>query len=235
MLLARKMMGAGKKTLYATSFSEYTAGAQPSDWTKPWGSTGFTALVQSVSGSISGKALRWTKTAANDFQLMRWDKVPLCQDVEVLFRFRRIEAAVAQEENIGVLMRGSGASSGVANGAKFSTFASDTSGNIGNIIYSKYTNGVKGTPVGITSAAKTLANNAWMWVRINHSGDGLKVKKWLATVGEPSSFDSENVVGSGIVVLGAGFTGLMNTTANPNVEIDYFAVDVAAKTIPLPI
>src|SRR5262245_8614425 len=49
--------------LIVTDFREYPAGVQPADWTQRWSTVGYTALVQSVPASISGKALRYSDTS----------------------------------------------------------------------------------------------------------------------------------------------------------------------------
>ncbi|TJV21082.1 MAG: hypothetical protein E5Y04_28675 [Mesorhizobium sp.] len=214
---------------YMTFFSEYTVGAQPSDWTSRWVAGGFTALVQTVPGSLGGKALRWTKTAANR-QALSWDRVPNAANVELLVRLRAIEAWVANDNLIALLARGSGAA------ASETGYRSAPGGQLTGTQYStgmnKYIAGAS-TLLGTNTngPAPNLAVNDWLWSRFRVNGTSLSRKTWHDGAAEPGAYD-ETVVDASVAA--AGWTGLTQVTANPNIEIDFFSVGLNGEVAPSP-
>ncbi|RWG23309.1 MAG: hypothetical protein EOQ55_00700 [Mesorhizobium sp.] len=210
---------------YVTFFSEYTVGAQPSDWTSRYG-TGFTATVQNgVSGSLSGYVLRWTKTAAAR-QALSWDRVPNAADVEVLMRLRAIEAYAVNENFLGAYVRGGG-SSGSETGWR-GEIGGLTTGTLANTNTVKYVSGTAttlGTTTGIPSP--NYAVNDWLWLRFRVNGSSEQSKTWHHGVAEPGAWDQTF---SDAAVAGAGWTGIQQVSANPNAECDFFSVALNGET-----
>ncbi|PBB96449.1 hypothetical protein [Mesorhizobium sp. WSM3862] len=212
-------------TQYVTFFSEYTVGAQPSDWTSRWNAGGFTAVVQTVAGSLAGKALRITKTAANR-QALSWDRVPSTANVDVLLRMRPIEAWSASENLIGPWMRGSG-SAGSEGGYRFE-MGGESTGTLYSGALGKYVSGTF-TALGTNTngPSPNLAANSWIWMRGRINGTSLSRRMWHDGVAEPGTWD-ETVTDSSIA--SAGFVGVTQISANPNVEIDFFSIGLNGDT-----
>lgn len=211
---------------FVTDFGEYATGAQPADWTKRYNTAGYTALVQSVAGSLSGKAMRFTKTATTT-GMLSWDKVPPMADFEILARFRAIEAYAANDYFMRFGGRASGATSsenyvcGSIAGAGPSPFWQ----NVGV----KYVAGA-GSSIGVNKLpANAYSVNNWGWHRFRANGTSFSRKTWLQGASEPASFD--DVVTDGSLITG-GWVGMMlsATTFNPDMEIDFFSVALNGKT-----
>jgi hypothetical protein len=207
---------------YVTDFSEYATGAQPSSWTRRWGA-GFTALVQTSAGSLSGKALRWTKTSAAR-QALSWDRVPVSINVEILVRLRAIEAWANNDNIMGVVARGGGAA-GSESGYR-ATVSGLTSGTLYASASNKYgPDATLGTST--PGPSPNLAVNDWVWMRFRVNGSSLSRKTWHQGASEPGAFD-ETLTDTSIA--GAGWVGLAQVTGNPDCEIDFFSVAVRGKT-----
>lgn len=214
---------------YRTDFSEYTIGVAPPDWSVRWGPTGFSVAVQSVAGSISGKALRWTKTAVNIRQGLSWDKIPTIADVEILIRFR-VTAAWGNGDS---LMFSSTRSSG-ASGAETAYRCNSNgtvSGTLSTTNINKVASGVNtnlGTATNIPSP--NLAVNDWMWMRFRVIGSSLSRKTWHQGASEPGSFD-ETLTDSSLTA--GGWTGLSDAgTAPATIEVDFFSVGLSGGSAP---
>jgi hypothetical protein len=216
--------------IYVTDFAEYAVGAQPSDWTSRYVTGGFTAIVQSVAGSLSGKALRWTKTAANR-QTLSWDKIPLVADVEILIRARKIEAGVSADNIVGIWLRGSGAA-GAENGyrALASTLSTNQRWVHQLTRYVAGANTVVGSAFSPLPVGANLTTNAWFWLRFRANGSTFSRKGWLDGQTEPGTFDLTDTGETG--VLTPGWVGLHNSAADPDVEIDFYSVALRGKTAP---
>ncbi|RUU93339.1 hypothetical protein EOB59_03280 [Mesorhizobium sp. M7A.F.Ca.MR.176.00.0.0] len=214
---------------YLTFFSEYTVGAQPSDWTSRWVAGGFAALVQTVPGSLGGKALRWTKTAANR-QALSWNRVPNTADVEILTRMRAIEAWVINDNLIAPWARGAGAAASEA--GYRSAPGGQTSGTQYVTQMGKYVGGTF-TALGVASfgPSPNLVVNDWLWTRFRVNGTSLSRKTWHDGAAEPGAYD-ETVVDASVAA--AGWVGLTQVTTNPDVEIDFFSVGLNGEVAPSP-
>lgn len=214
---------------YFTDFSEYAAGGQPSDWTKRWVTTGYTALVQSVAGSLSGQALRWTKTAASR-QLLSWDKLPAAADFEVLVRSRAIETPSTPEALLRIMGRASGAA-GAETGYLTVHYYHTSGTNLWRGAAQRYLSGT-GTQIDSTTdgPAPNFAVNNWFWSRFNVKGSTISRKQWWHGQAEPGSWTSQ---ATDTNISAGGWIGLYNVEANPDVEIDFFAVALGGKTVPL--
>jgi hypothetical protein len=218
-----------RRDIYTTDFREYTLGVQPGDWTSRYATTGFTATVETVPGSLSGQALRWTKTAVTR-QFLSWDRVPLAANVEILCRYRAIETWANGEAFAWLMARasgGAGTETGYLNrtygqtsstrwAVDFGMYNAGTSSNLGNNQFGPSPNYVV---------------NEWAWSRFNVSGTTLRRKAWHSAAAEPATW-AETITNSTITA--AGWTGLFNPLANPDVEIDFFGVGLNGQTVPLP-
>lgn len=218
----------GDSDVFITNFSEYAVGVQPADWTSRFVSGGFTAQVQTVAGSLSGKAMRWTKTAAN-LQAMSWDKVPASANVDLLVRCRAIEAFANTETFIGLAGRGAGAAASETLYA--ATLRGSTANTLAFTLFNRYVAGTLGLGVGgIAIPAPSYTVNSWMWMRFNISGTTLSKRSWHSGVAEPAAWDE---VITDTAIAAAGWSGLYQGQANPNAEIDFFGVALNGKTVPL--
>lgn len=209
---------------YVTDFSEYTVGAQPPDWTSRYG-TGFTAQVEIVAGSLSGKALRWTKTA-NARQGLSWDKVPQFADTETLIRARPIGAFNNALNFIGSFQRGSGGFNSET-GIRTMVGASNSGNHWASDLYA-YTSGTatqKGT--SINGPSPTMTANSWFWLRSRVVGSSLQRKVWHDGAAEPASWTETVTDGT---ITAAGWTGLFQISSAPNTEIDFFCVALRGKS-----
>lgn len=209
--------------IFKTDFREYALGVAPPDWSSRWGA-GLTFTVQASTGSISGNALRYTKTAVAR-NAISWDRVPNTADVEILIRMRAIEAWAANDNMMGILGRGSGAA-GSENGYRTETSLA-TSGVFATVI-NKYIAGAA-TLLGTQTngPSPVLAVNDWLWLRVRINGTSVSRKIWHQGAAEPAAFD-ETITDSSIAA--AGWVGLSQASGNPDVEIDYFSVALNGKT-----
>ncbi|TIX41930.1 MAG: hypothetical protein E5V40_08595 [Mesorhizobium sp.] len=214
--------------IITTDFREYTAGAAPVDWTARYTTTGWTTVVQTVAGSLSGKALRITKTAAQD-NLLSWNSVPSIADVEVLMRWRAIEAWADADNIVHACMRASGATGSETN-YKVAVMGRTT----GTLYQSFFNKAVAGTSTSFTAAngpTPNLATNAWIWLRARVNGTTLYRKMWHDGVAEPGTWDATLTDSS---VSAAGWCGISSYGANPNAEVDFYGVGLNGKTVPVP-
>lgn len=218
----------GDPDLYITNFAEYATGAQPADWTSRWVATGFTALVQSASGSLSGKALRWTK-ASSQRNFLSWDRVPSEADAEMLMRWR----AIASWTSGNIIMQATGRASGAAGTEQCyrGAIAGTATGTLATTAHNKLVAGTStnlGTPSNIPSP--NLVTNAWMWSRYRINGTSLSRKTWHDGAAEPGAFDEALTDAS---ISGAGWVGLSSISTDPTAEVDYFGVALRGKTVPM--
>lgn len=223
--LLAPVIGAGG---YKTFFSEYAVGVQPSDWTSRF-NAGFTALVQTVAGSLGGKALRWTKTVANR-QLLSWDRVPLSANTEILMRMRVIEAAASVETFLRPCVRAAGA---IGTESYYVNLPTKDPGGTGwNHGLSKTVSGTV-TTLGTVSfgPSPTFAINTWFWERFRVNGTSIQRRSWWDGAAEPGTWD-ETVTDSSVTA--AGWTGIASANTNPDCECDFFSVGLNGETAPSP-
>ena len=221
--------------VYITNFSEYPTGSAPADWTAQYNTSDFSVSVKDVAGSISGKALRWTKTAANR-QGFSWDRVPAAADVEILLRARAIEAWAANENSIFAYCRGAGAAgseAGYRGGAGVDNTSTLWRNSAGKYISGTHTQ-LGSAPYG---PSPNYTVNTWFYTRFRMVGTSLNHKSWYSGAAEPGGW-TESLTDSSVSA--AGWTGLQQVSANPNVEIDYFACSIARGgtapiTLPVPL
>lgn len=216
--------------ILVNDFRQYTPGATPADWTNRYVTGGFTYVVQTVSGSISGQALRWTKSAANR-QAISWNVVPNIADVEVLIRARAIESWANSENMIAPFVRGSG-SAGTETGYR-AVAVGNTSSTLWSSTEVSYVSGtatqLDANPFG---PSPNYTVNTWFYIRFRVVGSTVQHKIWQSGSAEPGTW-AATVTNTAVTT--AGWVGLQQANTNPNVEIDYFAVSLAGRTIPVPV
>lgn len=219
--------------ILVNDFSQYTAGTTPGDWTNRYVTGGFTYVVQTVSGSISGKALRWTKTAANR-QAISWNAVPNATDFEVLVRLRSLSApASTAAVIISAFVRGAGAAgteTGIRSNASISTLYL---AGLGGVIQG-YVSGTATTYGSLLApvSSPSYTANTWLYMRLRVQGSTCQWKIWFSGTAEQSSWNDTQTITSPSA---AGWAGLYQADPAPNAEIDYFAVSLQGRTIPVPV
>ncbi|ESY35757.1 hypothetical protein NKK48_01505 [Mesorhizobium sp. C386A] len=210
--------------LFATDFGEYTVGQAPSDWTSRYGA-GTSIAVQSVAGSLSGKALRFTKTsAARNF--FSWDRVPQVADVEILARLRSIEvASVAQS-----ILRLTGRASGAALSENCHTAGAHWHSSSGTAWRQNSHVIVNGTstvllPQNDAPSPSFVVGN-WFWIRFRMQGNSFSYKLWWQGAAEPATFQTY----TNTALSTAGYTGISTVEDNPDSECDFFSVATGGAT-----
>lgn len=210
--------------IYVTDFSEYPTGAKPSDWTQRWDTTDV-PLVQSVAGSLSGNALRWTKTGANR-QGLSWNRVPAAVNCEILIRARAIEAFGAGEIFARSVCRSSGAA-GAESGYVGTIGGGGTNNYFMNV--QKYVVSTGSTIIANTPGpSPSYIINIWVWLRFRVIGTTLAVKIWQQGSSEPGSFGTVTDTS----LSAGGWIGLGIGGNNPDAECDFFSVALNGKTAP---
>lgn len=208
-------------TVYSTTFSEYTTGAQPSDWTARWTTTGQTWAVREKAGDTGGKSLEHTRTTTAR-RLLSWDDIDgdaNRADAEIFVRWRTSAAATDQ---IWCVVRGSGAAA-----TETAYYLHNTSST--NLRISKV---VSGTITAIGNFTTTINNNEWYSLRFRANGTALKGKIWASEhESEPAAWSIE-VTDSDIVA--AGWVGLGNAATLATRDHDDFAVGTNGDTAAFP-
>ena len=149
---------------YFTDFSEYTTGAQPSDWTRRFGSA--TYEVKADAGAIGGKVLEVSGSRNLDF--FTWGEIDADADradVEILFKVKHSN----QLAEMRALARGS-----------------DTSGRTGYIGGNRRSDNQMGqakftggsfTDLGLVNPTSgRFPNGQYLFVRFRVNGTSVKVK-----------------------------------------------------------
>jgi len=199
---------------YFTDFSEYTTGAQPSDWTRRFGSA--TYEVKADAGAIGGKVLEVSGSRNLDF--FTWDLIDSDADradVEILFKVKHSN----QLAEMRALARGS-----------------DTSGRTGyiggnrredNIIGQAEFVGGSFTDLGLVNPTSgRFPNGQYLFVRFRVNGTSVKVKSWPSDESEPASWDREATESS---ITAAGWVGLYTNRTSVD-SYDYFSVATNGET-----
>ena len=89
---------------FFTSFDEYTADAQPSDWTQRWYTNNSQFLVRDKAAASNGRVLEFSASETNP-RLLSWNDAPSEADVEIVARVRAEFEALFQ---IRLVLRASG-------------------------------------------------------------------------------------------------------------------------------
>jgi hypothetical protein len=222
-----KASGAWVNDVWITKFKEYTIGAQPNDWTKRHVTTGWTALAQTVTGSLSGTALQYNDTAQQR-SFLSWDTVTAAADVEILCRFRPVSASGTTDNMIKIGCRASGAA-----GAETGMFAMVTRQTTGTLYANQVQKAVAGTLTTLQTVAGPSPNwaaNNWFWLRFRASGTSFQSRLWHTEASEPVAWDITVTDSS---VAAAGWVGLAAFHDLTQTDVDFYGVALNGKTVPL--
>lgn len=205
---------------YQTNFSEYSVGAQPSDWTARWGTTNNTWAVRTKTGAEGNQTLEQTSTA-DARRLLSWDDIDADAnraDVEILARVRTTAGTI---EQFRLIARASGAAA--AENAYFFGFNGSS-----GLYLNKYVAGVSsliGTPVAIS-----WSTNTWYWMRFRVIGTDLFGKWWPDGEEEPSAWI---VTGTDSDIASAGWVGVGVFESDGTKDFDYVSVGTNGDSAPL--
>ena len=213
-------------TQYSTNFSEYTAAAQPSDWTERFVTANITWLVQNsvVSGVTGGKVLQLTRTTANGRSMLSWDDIDgdaNRDDIEILFK--------SQHPTIASGMRAMARGSGSA--------GSENAWYGGHNATTEACGGYVSGTFSAGSTATTFAPTAgtWFWTRArwnNGTSGQRQLRMWDDGDAEPGTWDIDDV---DTAILGVGWAGLFSFSQNNTGHIvDFFSVGTNGDTAPGP-
>jgi hypothetical protein len=203
---------------YFTDFSEYTSEAQPSDWTRRFGTGTWTA--EDDAGATGGKVLR--QVGPTNFDFLAWDAIDADvdrDDSEVLFRARFTTAGGTNTE-IRALHRGSNTSgrTGYVNGLRPGTTSANSS----------YLNAGSFTDIQATNPGGLPSADQWFWVRSRVVGTTIQLRFWLDGNAEPGTWTFEN---TDATVAGAGWIGLYSNR-DQLIEVDVYGVGTNGDAAP---
>lgn len=235
MLGVTQLIGFGSNAesdgIIATNFSEYSAGSPPGDWTSRYISTGFTYNVETVAAAMSGQALQWVATVSNN-RFISWDAVPAVADYEILMRARAIQAGSSNGQMLAPYAGGRVSGTATTRNIYYAGFSYSTGGTGYTSGQSKIVGNTLSALDSIAGPSPNYTTNTWLYVRSQVIGTTLRRRVWYSGTSEPGSWDGEITDGS---LSAGGWIGLYKSGAGPNSEIDYFAVSIAGKTIPVPV
>lgn len=202
---------AAVSNVVSTDFSEYTTGAQPSDWTKRWDSPSMTWTVE-TGGSIGGKVLKGV-AGSTGRHAISWDDAGTLADAEVLMKIRITSSLVVNQVHWRGVLRG----------------ANDTSTSTGYIYDMRQTPDkfeisrlLNGSFTGqLDQLSKNFTQNIWQWCRIRALGTTLEASIWDDGDTEPASFQM-STTDSGIST--AGWLGVGVGRAG-TAEVDFFSYE----------
>lgn len=199
-------------TEYATDFSEYDVGTQPSDWTAGWNTGNFTALVQE-SGGV--KYLKITNTA-DARGLLSWDLPGTFADGEIIAKIKAVGRSTTTSVVVMnmVCLRAGGAA-GSENNYRFG-LDRDLSGSA----VAEYVAGVTATVA--TNAAPTWTLTEWRWMRLQIIGTTIKARTWLDGTAEPDTWLITTTDSS----LASGLAGLSLFDSGNDMEVAEVTVRV---------
>lgn len=206
-------------TNYVTNFSEYTTGAQPSDWTARWTTSGSTWAVREKAGDTGGKSLEHTRTTTA-YRLLSWDDIDgdgSRADSEILIR---IKSSGIGADQFMLALRGSG--SGGSETAYLLHITSTTNLRISRI--------VAGTITTIANATvPSIIGAQWYKMRFRVNGTALKAKLWWADHegNEPSAWNIET---TDINIAAAGWVGIANRATTATRDHDDIAIATGGDT-----
>lgn len=211
-------------TTYSTDFSSYTVGSAPTGWTSRWTTANSTWAIRSKAGSLSGKTLEHTGTAAGS-HLLTLDSIDADANranTEILARFRTTD--VTTTKTIRLFLRASGAA-----GAEAGYFIDLPSSAGSSVALSMY---LAGTTYTATTAAFTFVANTWYYVRLRMNGVNASIRVWDASVAEPGTWLTTATDGS---ITTAGWVGVGGLNYQGTKDFDWFSVGTNGDTAPSPI
>lgn len=211
-----------RRPYFATDFSEYTAGAQPPDWTKRTNAADFTAIVTAGAG-MSGKYLKIVRTPSSR-QMMTWDKVPSTLNSEVLMRCRMLEVGTTDMLYTGPIMRAAFPS---ATGSDMTAYLATIEQGQDMVAYRF----AAGTATLLQrNDGPDYGTNIWSWVRVRLVGNVISFKYWQDGNAEPAYWtytDASQIATAGLIGLGSSH--------NVDVDVDYFAVSIGTTPVVIPL
>lgn len=211
---------------YATDFSEYTTGVQPSDWTERLITTGGTATVETGAG-MGGQQLEIVVDAVTTGYLLSWDEVDPDADradAEIVIKYK---VSTVQLEGLRVGGRFVGQ---VTGGDPTDGYFLETGRDFvtGKAELRKYLANSR-SDLG-TSFAFAQANNVWYWVRIRLNGTTQKVRMWDDGDTEPGTWNQETADTS---VTAPGWVGVgFRNTTGVTYTVDFMGIGTNGDTAP---
>ena len=202
---------------YFTDLTEYTAGAQPSGWTRRWVTSGNTWVVTAAAAMDGTSNALTHSNTSNARRAISWDTLDsVSADIEIVYRWKSTSTSCDSR----VMLRGTG-TAGAENGYVL--------GCVNGIIRTaKYTSGSSIT-IG-ADAAFSFATNTWYWTRCRVNGSALSVKQWADGSAEPGTWQIDSR--SDTSVTAAGWNGLFQFVFNGTTTIDRIGVGTAGATAP---
>lgn len=193
-------------TQYFTDFSEYTADAQPSDWTSRWHAPTSWNVIDSA-GATGGKLLRVSKSTLSR-TAVTWNEVdadPNRATAEVLMRLS-ISSQVSSAYYLGPASRVAGA-------------VGEETGYYGPLVTASF-NGRNaigkydaGSPTEIAVQNAEWTAETFYWIRFQVSGTALRMRRWAGTVGdEPATWNLDTTDAAVSAAGAVGFIGVADTT-----------------------
>lgn len=160
---------------YYTDFSEYSTGAQPSDWDIVAGAGTWT--VETLAGTEGGQALRFTgETSGQHF--LQWTELPFLKNVEV--EARVMAESLGGSTRMRILGR--------LPNQETAYFAEITG--FGGGQYS-FWQALEGGFTNLYSSAESWSIDTWYRVKVNLNGNAVKFKIWEDGTSEPGTWDFE--------------------------------------------
>lgn len=204
--------------VYSTSFSEYSTGSAPSDWTKYWEDNWVTLEIQAGASNYGGQFLTVESGYLCSFS---WDDVGTPTDVDLYATFRgSIGEDITDRGNLAFLVRGSGAdSTETCYGLRF---VPDVSGYEVSLFL--YNSGSYQDLVAKESYA--FSNETWYDIRFQVSGTSIKGKVWSHGDSEPALWTIE---ATNSTVAGSGWVGI-NVRDFTEFDFDYLSVATGGDT-----
>ena len=208
---------------YYTDFSEYTANALPSDWTRQH-SAGYGYYVKTKSGTTGGKALEGTwGVGLEDFMACTWNDLDSDSNranTEVFMRIRADKTTAILQT--AAIIRGSRSSNAVTG------YVAGLFGGSGLKMFRMNS----GTPSELGSHSFAWYADTWYKIRFRVNGTSLKAKIWADGDSEPASWHIE-VTDSNITA--AGWIGAFGyETMYPQTKKDYDIFGVGTNGDPAP-
>lgn len=193
-----------------TDFSEYTAGAAPSDWSVPADFVDYDIFEVRTSTTSSGKKLHLANGALIKNRLRVWDAISSGTDFEVAFK------AIAlgdSDSEIGIRAQ---------SGPKAYLL-----GHYNDEATVRRLN--DGSVTAVANSGTSVLTDNWYWQRVRVNSTALKVKIWQDGDPEPDQWRIETTDSS---ITNAGLLGIFGREANKTVEYDVFGVGTNGDTAP---
>jgi len=213
---------------YSDSFSAYTAGTQPTGWSKPWGTTGTIYKETDATGPTASSVLNFSG-GSDELQILTLDSVDgdaNRDDVEILTKLQVDTNPGFLEETFQISGRVSG-SAGSEYGYILGVIADDQH----RVKITKVVNGTK-TVLALNSAVKDYVADQWYMVRFRINGTSLKCKVWAEETSEPSTWLIDITDSS---ITGVGAVGLGREEEQDTKSYDYIVVATNGDTAAYPV